>query len=154
MVTILRLSREMMILVLPVYINPTPQRSIPHYSSCTIKQKSHPTVHPCYALSTKDMKTTRNWGKDFPSYFLFAHIPYYCKCYNIACTVHCSVNSVHTHMYNNWETECTLDWLPVQQKHLSVILFEAHSTRVTAEPFPKLQCESIAWQCGEGSAVW
>ena len=43
---------------------------------------------------------------------------------------------------------------PVQQKHLSVILFEAHSTRVTAEPFPKLQCESIAWQCGEGSAVW
>ena len=112
MVTILRLSREMMILVLPVYINPTPQRSIPHYSSSTIKQKPHPTVHPCYALSTKDMKTTRNWGKDFPSYFLFAHIPYYCKCYNIACTVHCSVNSVHTHMYNNWETECTLDWLP------------------------------------------
>ena len=30
MVTILQLSMEMMILVLPVYINPTPQRSIPH----------------------------------------------------------------------------------------------------------------------------
>ena len=131
MVTILRLSREMMILVLPVYINPTPQRSIPHYSSCTIKQKSHPTVHPCYALSTKDMKTTRNWGKDFPSYFLFAHIPYYCKCYNIACTVHCSVNSLHTHTHT-----C----ITIGKRNAHLTGFQG----VTSSPFPSLQIVGIA----------
>ena len=44
---------------------------------------------------------------------------------------------------------------PVQQKPLSVILFEAHLTRVTAEPFPKITVweHSLAVWLGQCSVV-